>query len=62
MVQNRRDQLLPRDGYYDLRLTDEYWETYYIDHYSLLAVDHPQDSHVYVDERVADPPAPLGCM
>jgi Flp pilus assembly protein TadD len=53
------DQLAPRDGYYDLRLTDEYWETYYIDYYSLMVVDHPQDSHVYVDERVADPPAPL---
>jgi Tfp pilus assembly protein PilF len=53
------NQLAPRDGYYDLRLTDEYWETYYIDYYSLLVVDHPQDSHVYVDERVADPPAPL---
>jgi Tfp pilus assembly protein PilF len=53
------DQLAPRDGYYDLRLTDEYWETYYIDYYSLLVVDHPQQSRVYVDERVADPPAPL---
>ena len=53
------DQLVPRDGYYDLRLTNEYWETYYIDYYSLLVVDHPQNSHVYVDERVADPPAPL---
>jgi len=52
-------QLVPRDGYYDLRLTDEYWETYYIDYYSLLVVDHPQGSQVYVDERVADPPAPL---
>ncbi len=53
------DQLVPRDGYYDLRLTDEYWETYYIDYYSLLVVDHPQGSNIYVDERVADPPAPL---
>jgi len=53
------DQLVPRDGYYDLRLTDEYWETYYIDYYSLLVVDHPPGSQVYVDERVADPPAPL---
>jgi Tfp pilus assembly protein PilF len=53
------DQLAARDGYYDLRLTDEYWETYYIDYYSLVAVDHPQESHIYVDERVADPPAPL---
>jgi Tfp pilus assembly protein PilF len=53
------DQLAPRDGFYDLRLTDEYWEAYYIDYYSLLAVDHPQGSYAYVDERVADPPAPL---
>jgi Flp pilus assembly protein TadD len=53
------NQLAPRDGYYDLRLTNEYWETYYIDYYSLLVVDHPQNAHVYVDERVADPPAPL---
>jgi Tfp pilus assembly protein PilF len=53
------DQLVPRDGYYDLRLTDEYWETYYIDYYSLLVADHPQGSQIYVDERVADPPAPL---
>ncbi len=53
------EQLVPHDGYYDLRLTDEYWETYYIDYYSLLVVDHPQESHIYVDERVADPPAPL---
>lgn len=55
----RGDQLAPRDGYYDLRLTDEYWETYYIDHYSLLVVDHQQDSYVWVDERVAHPPVPL---
>ena len=53
------DQLAPRDGYYDLRLTDEYWETYYIDSYSLMVVDHPPGTSVYVDERVADPPAPL---
>jgi hypothetical protein len=52
-------QLAPRDGYYDLRLTDEYWETYYIDHYSLLAIDHPQGSYLYVDERVAEPASAL---
>ncbi len=53
------DQLVPRNGYYDLRLTDEYWETYYIDSYALMVVDHPAGSQIYVDERVADPPAPL---
>ena len=53
------DQIVPRDAYYDLRLTDEYWETYFIDYCSLLAVDHPQESNIYVDERVADPPPRL---
>lgn len=53
------EQLASHDGYYDLRLTDEYWETYYIDYYSLLVVDHPHGSQMYVDERVADPPAAL---
>jgi tetratricopeptide (TPR) repeat protein len=53
------DELAPRDGYYDLRLTDEYWEAYYIDHYALMMVDHPRGSYMFVDERVADPPASL---
>jgi hypothetical protein len=53
------DELVPRDGYYDLRLTNEYWETHYVDYYSLMAVDHPRGSHVFVDERVASPPVPL---
>jgi hypothetical protein len=53
------DELAPREGYYDLRLTNEYWETHYIDSYSLLAVDHPRGSHVFVDERVASPAAAL---
>jgi hypothetical protein len=53
------DQLAARDGFYDLRVTDEYWETYYIDHYSMLAVDHPTGTQIFADERVAVPPAPL---
>jgi len=53
------DELAPRDGFYDFRLTDEYWEAYYIDHYALMAVDHPRGTSVFVDERVADPPTPL---
>jgi hypothetical protein len=51
--------LVPRDGYYDLRVTDELWETYYIDHYSLLVVDHPADTEIFTDERFAVPPPPL---
>lgn len=51
----RGDQLVPHDGAYDLRISAEYWETYYMDHYSLLAIDHPADSEVYTDERFALP-------
>jgi Flp pilus assembly protein TadD len=52
-VRIRGDQLAARDGQYDVRITAELWETHYIDHVSLLVVDHPQDVSVFVDERFA---------
>lgn len=55
----RRDQLVPRDGYYDLRITAELWETYYYDHLSLMVVDHPEGTEIFVDERFVIPPAKL---
>ena len=55
----RGDQLAPRDGEYDLRITAELWETHFVDHASLLVVDHPADTEVFVDERFARDPAPL---
>jgi Tfp pilus assembly protein PilF len=52
------DQLAPREGFYDLRITAELWETYYLDHYELAVVDHPAGTEVFVDERTArEPPA-----
>ena len=57
-VRIRGDQLAPRDGRYDVRITAELWETHFIDHVALLAVDHPVGTDVYVDERFArEPPA-----
>ncbi len=53
------EALQPRDGYYDFRITAEYWETFYIDHYSLLAVDHAVGTEVFTDERFAVPAPPL---
>jgi hypothetical protein len=53
------DRLAERDGYYDLRVTAELWETFYIDHYSLLAVDHPPGTEIHADERFAIPPPAL---
>jgi len=58
-VKIRGDQLLPRDGVYDLRITAELWETHFFDHVSLVVVDHPADTDIYVDERFAVPPPTL---
>jgi Tfp pilus assembly protein PilF len=55
----RGDQLAPRDGYYDLRVTAELWETYYIDHYSLVIVDHPAETEIFTDERCSIVPPEL---
>jgi ASPIC/UnbV protein/VCBS repeat protein len=49
------DQLVPRDGYYDLRITAELWETYYYDQLSLKVVDHPVGTDIFVDERFVIP-------
>ena len=49
------DQLAPHDGYYDLRITGELWETYYYDYLALMAVDHPAGTEIFTDERFAVP-------
>jgi tetratricopeptide (TPR) repeat protein len=58
-VKVRGDQLAPRDGAYDLRITAELWETHFFDLTSLMVVDHPDGTEVFVDERFAVPPPPL---
>jgi Tfp pilus assembly protein PilF len=55
-----RDQLVPHDGYYDLRITAELWEVYYYDYLALMAVDHPMGTEIFVDERFVIPPLKLG--
>jgi Tfp pilus assembly protein PilF len=54
-----RDQLVPHDGYYDLRITGELWETYYYDYLKLMVVDHPAGTEVFTDERFVVPPVKL---
>jgi hypothetical protein len=54
-----RDQLAARDGFYDLRITAELWETYYYDQLALMTVDHPAGTEIFVDERFVIPPAKL---
>lgn len=55
-VKIRGDQLLPRDGSYDVRITADLWETHFFDFLRLLVVDHPPGTEVWTDERFDVPP------
>jgi Tfp pilus assembly protein PilF len=61
-VKIARNQLAPRDGAYDLRITAELWETHFFDLTGLMAVDHPADTEIFVDERFAVPPPALSIV
>lgn len=54
-----RESLVARDGIYDLRVTAELWETFYIDRYALQAVDHREGTEIFTDERFAVEAPPL---
>ncbi len=54
----RGEQLAPRDGSYDLQLTEELREVTYLDRVRLDVVDHPDGSEIYPNERFTFPPFP----
>ncbi len=56
-VRVRGDQLVPRDGHYEVRAQANLWETHYFDHLALHVVDHPPGTELYADERFALEPA-----
>ncbi len=58
-VRIRSDQLKERNGFYELRVTNELEEAVFADHFRLLAVDHQQATNVYPNEGLTDPPRPF---
>jgi tetratricopeptide (TPR) repeat protein len=50
------DVLKPRNGRYDLRITNELEEALFLDHLQLIAVAHPRDTQVYPNEGLTVPP------
>lgn len=44
--------LQPRNGYYELQLTEELWEAAYFDQVELLAIDHPSEVEIFSNEKV----------
>ncbi|HXG65943.1 MAG TPA: ASPIC/UnbV domain-containing protein, partial [Blastocatellia bacterium] len=57
-VRIRDDQLKPRNGRYEIRVTNELEEVLYIDRLQLIAVAHPSDVEVYPNEGLVGPPFP----
>jgi hypothetical protein len=52
-VKIESNQLVPRNGCFELRITEPMEESAYIDRLELLCVDHPADQPVFPDERLA---------
>lgn len=52
------DLLKPKGGLYSLQVTAELWETIYFDKVQLVAVDHPDSTDIFVDEKFSGPPFP----
>ncbi len=52
------EMLQAKDHKYEIRITDELWESIYFDKVRLIAVDHPDSVDIFVDERFMPPPRP----
>jgi hypothetical protein len=44
--------VVPKDGHYELRITEELWEVAYIDQIELTTIDHPATVDVWTNEKV----------
>ena len=51
-----RTQIKPKSGRYSIQITEELWETAYFDEVKLIAVDHPADTDIFVNEQYTPPP------
>ena len=49
-------QIQPKSGRYSIQITEELWETAYFDMVKLIAVDHPEDTDIFVNEQYRPPP------
>ncbi len=52
------EQLEPRDGRYEIRITEELHEVSYIDQVRLVALDHPAGVDIVTNEKFKAPPFP----
>ncbi|HEX4278406.1 MAG TPA: FG-GAP-like repeat-containing protein [Bryobacteraceae bacterium] len=57
-VQVPGEAMVPRDGKYELRITEELREVSYLDRIQLIAVDHPAATSIYTNDKFKSPPFP----
>ena len=50
--------LVPRDGHYEIRITNELSEVAYLDQAKLIAVDHRTGTEIFTNEKFKAPPFP----
>jgi tetratricopeptide (TPR) repeat protein len=61
-VRIRGDQLRPRGGRYEIRVTNELEEAMFVDRLQLVAVDHPAGVDVFPEEGLKTRPPPFTLM
>jgi Flp pilus assembly protein TadD len=54
----RGEQLVPKDGFYEMHFTEELREVTYLDRIRLDVVDHPSGTEIFPNERFSFPPFP----
>ncbi len=52
------ESLKPRNGFYEVRVTEELREVSYLDQIELVVLDHPEDTEIYTNEKFISPPFP----
>ena len=57
-IQIPGEALLAVDGHYEVRITEELREVSYLDHVSLIAVDHPARVDIFTNDKFKSPPFP----
>jgi tetratricopeptide (TPR) repeat protein len=50
--------LAPKEGEYEIHITEELHEVSYLDQVQLIAVDHPSDLDIYTNDKFKSPPYP----
>jgi hypothetical protein len=57
-VQVPGEAMVPRNGQYEIRITEELREVSYLDKIQLIAVDHPAPTAIYTNDKFKSPPFP----